>query len=121
MATVNPAVTKFGGDGSVMQVVWADLTNTDADGAAVEWCQWADRCVQVTGTFGGATLTIQGSNDGTNWATLNNAQGTAATFTAAGLKQIVELPRYVRPLLSGGSGSTLAVSLIMRRAQPLRT
>jgi hypothetical protein len=121
MATVNPAVTSLGGDGSLKAVTWTGITNANADGAPIEWGQWADRCVQVTGTFGGATLTLQGSNDGTNWVTLNNAQGTAATFTAAGLRQIVELPRFVRPLLSGGSGSDLAVALFMRRQQPLRT
>ena len=79
--------------------------------------------VQVTGTFGaGGSISVQGSNDGTNYAILKNAQGTAATFTAAGIQQIVELPRYMRPLVTAGDGTTsLTATLVARRANPLRT
>jgi len=59
-------------------------------------------------------------NDGANWDTLNNAQGTPATFTAQGTKQIVEVPQYIRPLLSGGAASSLTVTMIARRGNSLR-
>lgn len=122
MATIAGVLTNIATqDGSVVQATWTNITNTDADGSPISFCEWADRCVSVTGTFGGATLTVQGSNDGTNWFTLNNAQGTAATFTAAGLKQIVEVPKLMRPVLTGGTGSTLAVIAILRRTNTMRT
>ena len=110
-------------DGSVSVYGWTPLTTTNADGAPVGAVTFADRCVQVSGTFGAAgSVSIQGSNDGSNWAVLNNAQGTAATFTAAGIKQIVELPRYVRPFVTAGDGTTsLTVTMVARRANPLRT
>jgi hypothetical protein len=120
MATVKAATTDVSIDGSVQKVIWTPLTNTNQDGGPAQGIEFADRCVQVTGTFGGATITIQGSNDGTNWDTLNNAQGTAATFTAQGTKQLVEVPQFVRPLLSGGSGSSLTVTMIARRSNSLR-
>jgi len=121
MATINAVITDISQDGSVSKISWPSVTNTNSDGAPVVSCEWADRCVSVDGTFGGATITIQGSNDGTNWYTLNNAQGTALTFTAAGMKQIVEVPYFTRPLLTGGAGSTLNIIMVARRANPLRS
>lgn len=122
MATVTPTVTKVGDqDDSAVLFSWA-LTTANTDGSPLEWTQWADRCFQAVGTWGAATLTIQGSNDGTNWFTLSNAAGaTAATFTADGGKTIIELPRYVRPnLTTPGSGASITVTMLGRRAQPLR-
>lgn len=112
--------TDLSGDGSVRIVTWSAGATGDS-GSAVESAAWADRCVHVTGTFGGATVAIQGSNDGSDWQTLNNAQGTAATFTAAGLKQIVEVPRFMRPTVTGGAASAIKVVLVARRMQQIRT
>lgn len=122
MATVTPTLTKVGDqDDSAILLTWA-LTTANTDGSLIEWTQWADRCFQAAGTWGGATLTIQGSNDGSNWFTLSNAAGAAAaTFTADGGKSIIELPRYVRPnLTTPGTGATVSVTLLARRSQPLR-
>lgn len=122
MATVTPTLSKVGDqDDSAVLLSWA-LTSTNTDGAPLEWTQWADRCFTAFGTWGAATLTIQGSNDGTNWFALSNAAGaTAATFTADGGKSIIELPRYVRPnLTTPGSGAAVTVQMLGRRAQPLR-
>lgn len=124
MATVTPTNDgNIAGDGSVAMFTWTPLTTHDADGSAVELIPWADRCVQVTGTFGaGGTVVIEGSNDNSNWATLYHAQGSAASFTAAGVRQIVETPRYVRPRVTAGDGTTsLTVSMTLRRANPMRT
>ena len=109
-------------DGSSKLFTWA-LTTADPTGDQVEWVQWADRAFQANGTWGGATLTLQGSNDGTNWETLSNAAGgTAATQTANGGKAVIEVYRYARPsLTTPGTGATVAVTLHVRRAQPMRT
>jgi len=69
---------------------------------------------QVEGTFGSATVICQGSNDGTNYETLHDLNGNAVSFTAAGLKSVEEVVRYVRPSASGGSGSqSVTVSMLM--------
>lgn len=117
MAVITPTKDhSISSDGTVQQWTWSALANGDT-GHPVEWIQFADRCVSVTGTFGaGGTLVIQGSNDNTNWFTLNNAQSAALSFTASGLKQVVELPRYIRPSVTAGDGTTsLDVILVMRR------
>ena len=116
--------TKIGeGDGSSVLIAWTGGATADGAATAVELPEWADNCVQAIGTIGGATLTIEGSNDGTNWETLNNAQGGALSFTAltSTIKQIVERPRYIRPKLTGGTASGIGVYLMMRRANPMRT
>lgn len=112
----------FGQDGSVIVAVWSAGAGGDA-GDPIEFVQFADVCMQATGTIGTSTLTLQGSNDGTNWETLNSAQGAALSFTAltSTIKQVVERPRYIRPNLSAGTATGIAVTLVMRRAQPIRS
>lgn len=98
-------------------VKWLALTTTNTDGGAVSMQDYQDRTVQITGTFGtGGSVTIQGSNDGgTTWATLTDPLGNNLTFTAAGMKQITELPALLRPLVTAGDGTTsLNVYLHMR-------
>jgi len=124
MATVTPTVSRDVGerDGSVVLWTWA-LATANVDGFPLEWSEWADRTFTASGTWGGATLSIEGSNDGTNFFTLSNAAGgTAATFTADGCKTIIETPRWARPkLTTAGSGATVTVTLCARRQTPLRT
>lgn len=104
-------------DGSVMLIQWT-LTGTD-DGAPVNMAQWADRSVQMVGTWGGGTVVFEGSNDGTNFATLTDAQTTAISKTADALEQVVELTRLARPRASV-SVTSVVVSLLVRRQQPMR-
>lgn len=110
------------GDGSVVLYTW-NLTSANADGAPIQAPEWADRTWQAQGTWGGATLTLQGSNDGSNWFTLSNAAGAAAvTLTASAGVATIELPLYVRPnLTTPGTGATVAVTLLARRSNPMRT
>jgi hypothetical protein len=119
MATVNPTVTNRD---DVVEIVWV-LTSTDRDGFSAEWYRWADQTWVATGTWGGATLTLEGSADATTWVPLSNAAGgAAATATANKAITVVELPRYIRPNLTvAGSGATVTVTLLARRQTPLRT
>lgn len=123
MATVTPTLTSQVStqDGSVVMASW-DLTTANADGSPIQYVEWADRTWQAVGTWGGATLTFQGSNDGTNWFGLTNAAGgAAATLSANGGLATVELPLYVRPnLTTPGAGATVTVKLCARRATPMR-
>jgi hypothetical protein len=124
MATVTPTFSNDVGaaDRSTVLVTWA-LTTANADGSPLEYTEFADKTWTAFGTWGGATLTLQGSNDGTNWFSLTNAAGgTAATFTADGGKAVIETPRYVRPnLTTVGVGATVSVVLCARRHTPVRT
>ena len=116
MATRNGTLSDVSELGTVKLVTWAGLLNGDS-GTEAQWCDYADRCIQVTGTFGtGGSLTLQGSNDGTNWGALADPQGNALTFTATKLEQALELPRYVRPIVTAGDGTTsLTCTILMRQ------
>lgn len=87
---------------------WAAL-GASTNGDPYEYGKFADKTVQMTGTFGG-TVTLKGSNDNSNWFTLTDADGIAIALTAAGGKLIRENPRYIRP--ESGSGVTSVVVTI---------
>lgn len=119
----NPTyVGDISGDNSVICYEWA-LTTADPTGTGIGQVNYADRTFVAWGTWGGATLTIEGSNDGTTWVALSNAgSASRATATADAAITIVELTRYVRPKLTTvGVGATITVSLAARRATPMRT
>lgn len=116
MATRNGTLSEVSEIGTVKLVEWTGLLNGD-DGSAAQWCDYADRCIQVSGTFGtGGSVTVEGSNNGTVWAAMADPQGNTLTFTSAKIEQALELPRYVRPRVTAGDGTTnLTVSILMRR------
>ena len=47
--------------------------------------------------FDGGTLTIQVSNDGTNWSTIKDVNGTDSAFTANGMVEISTGAQFIRP------------------------
>lgn len=95
-------------------ITWANMANND-DGAPVELAQYADRSVQITGVFAGASCVIEGSNDGVNYATLTDPQGNALTLSSAKIEAVIELVRYLRPRVTGGDGTTnLTITMLMR-------
>lgn len=117
MPTIAPA-NSFPFETSVDVVVttWAPL-QADDDGEPVRLAVYSDRSVQVTGTFGGASVTIGGSNDGETYHALTSTDGEPLTLTAGALKQIVELPVFLKPRVFGGNGTTnLRVILAGRRS-----
>lgn len=117
MATVVP-VTSFPFETSldVAVTTWANLLSGD-DGEPVRLAVYSDRSIQLSGTFGGASVTIGGSNDGITYHALTDTSGTALSLTSACLKQIVELPVYLKPRVFGGDGTTnLTVVLAGRRS-----
>lgn len=70
--------------------------------------------IQVIGTFGSSSITVQGSNDGTNWVTLADRAGTAIAITAAGGAEFSTSFVYIRPLSTGGSGDDVDVFISLR-------
>lgn len=76
------------------------------DGEPVRLAVYSDRSVQLAGDFSGASVTIGGSNDGVNYHALTDTSGAPLTLTASALKQIVELPVFLKPRVFGGDGST---------------
>lgn len=107
MATVAPVTTfPFETSRDVSVTTWANLL-ADDDGEPVRLAVYSDRSIQVAGTFGGASVTIGGSNDGETYHALHDTSGNVMTLTEGKLQQIVELPIYLKPRIFGGDGTTL--------------
>ncbi len=94
------------------------LVTTGDTGQELEYPGAADKTLTVDGTFSGGTVALlQGSNDGTNWFTCTNPQGSAISFTAAGMMTVMEDPRFLRPSVSTGSSDSINYRLVSRSTQ----
>lgn len=117
MATVVP-VTTFPYETSldVAVTTWYGMGKDD-DGEPVQLVVFSDRSVQIAGTFGGASITIGGSNDGVTYHALTDTAGVPLTLIDTALRQIMELPVWIKPRVFGGSPATnLAVIIAGRRS-----
>lgn len=110
MATTATITTR--GKDESYSVAYAFTSNETGD--TVELPQ-GDRSVQVAGTFNSATVSLQGSNDGSNWATLTDGLGNSLALTAAGIKNIGELTRYVRAAVTSGSVTSVTATIFARK------
>lgn len=119
MATTNAVRTRPGSGDSVLLDKWVDMQQ-GGDGAPIVTPDWADKTVEVFGTFGIATISIQGRNDPTApWTVLTDPFGVALTFSAAGVRVILQGTIYIRPLVNSGDGTTnLQCNILSRRVAP---
>ena len=109
MATITPTTDRNTAAGAVL-VTWDGMATGDS-GAPFGLNAAADLTFQVTGTFGGSTVTFQGSNDGTNWHPLTQRGGTAnMAYTVASVQIAQEMPAFIRPTITGGTGSGFKVT-----------
>ena len=111
MATFTPTNDgNIAGDGSVAMFTWPTMANGD-DGSAVELIPWADRCVQVTGTFGAGVVTWNANSDddaaaptGTAVTEVNMLIGGSANANGRALTTAtVPTPTPIRPFASLGA------------------
>lgn len=101
--------TTYSYDGGLYTYTYTGLTASD-NGDRISMSQGFGLvgCVQAfsgggTG-FNSGTVTIQVSNDGTNWATLKDLQGTEIAFTDDGLSDFSTAAQYIRPSCDANVG-----------------
>jgi hypothetical protein len=114
VATVSPTIVWHGYTGVADLYEWSPI----AEGDTVAWARIpikADKSVHVFGDFGG-TVTIQGSNEDTptNPVTLTAPDGVALTFTAVGLRSILQPVMWIRPSPGAGVANTTVRLLAVR-------
>lgn len=107
-------------DGTAKLITYTALVEGDTNPLPFEEVEYADRSVQVVGTFNGGTVTIEGSNNGIDWQALTDPQGNNLSITAARIEQIQELTRFVRPRVTAGTGVSVNVFFVVRRASSIR-
>lgn len=93
---------------------WSGLLNGDQGTTVGVQETIGNFTAQTVGTFGaGGSVALQGSSDGTNWATLDDAGGTPVAMTAATkIWRLGHLPKFVRPNVTAGDGTT-ALSVVL--------
>lgn len=91
-------------------ITWEGITEADS-GTPVIIPELEDKTVQTIGDFDAAgAITLQGSNDGTNWFSLTDEGTTAIVMTAATAgHRIYENPLYIRPLATAGTAVDMDV------------
>jgi hypothetical protein len=94
---------------------WGAFTATDLTAAAVKMGGLTDKSVQIQGTFDSCTVTLQGSNDGTNYHLLTDPQGTDISKTASDLEAVTEATLWVKPVLASAGANTSVVVTIFAK------
>lgn len=97
----------------VLQTVWTPMGNADT-GTPDQLSRWPQKSVQFGGTFGGATVVLEGSDDGTTYATVKDVAGTSVSATSAARFDVLDVPYHIRPRTSGGTGTAITVTLTSR-------
>jgi len=116
MATISPEFTKTTIRGqTVTTVLWEAVATGDTlnafgliDTAAVAGS------VQISGTFGGATVTLQVSNDGTTWFDAKDLSGNTMDATSNSYFEFTSAALYMRPAIASGSGNDVDIILSLR-------
>lgn len=118
MATITPGVNQIVGPAGGVDaeiVTWSGLTAQTDTAIPYSRMDLGDRSIQFSGTFNGATVQFQGSNDGVNYFPLSTPAGTTIQFTSPGLAQVTEAVCYVMPVITGGSGANINAVMAARR------
>ncbi len=106
-------VSNSGGEdveGDIFMYDWPVMGNDDS-GVPLKIAGQSERTLTATGSFGGATLVFEGSNDDTVYFTLKAADGTSLSMTQDSIFLILENPRFIRPTTSGGTGTAIKVMI----------
>ena len=113
MATVTPTIdTTITG---VPRLIWEGIVTGDTLTPFTVTQQYGlAASIQVVGTFGGATVKLQVSNDGTNWADASDVLGNAIELTATGYFEFSLSAAYIRPDVSDGSDNEIDVIVVLR-------
>jgi hypothetical protein len=113
MGTITPVITRVDKARAAYSVLWETLTTADT-GSAVSLPDGNDKSIQISGTWGGATAVVQGSNDNVTFITLADPQGIALSKTADFIEAILEHTRYLKVVTSGGAGTDLDATLFVK-------
>lgn len=94
---------------------WTNVTEADTFQRLSLDAPAEEITVHVTGTFGGATVSVKGSNTDSDGVTLLRMSGASATATTEDLFSLLDRPLYITPTHSGGSSESVTVRVVVRR------
>ena len=108
----SPTIAKHG-----LNVLIATVSNIlQAESSdAIDLADYADRSIQLSGTFGAASIGVTGSNDGVTYSPLHDPAGDVIAITVAGISAILEYTPFVKIVATGGGGTTDLTAVISAR------
>lgn len=141
VATITPTFVTIPGQEGIdgYQVTWGPMANGDVGlgvgnplgfgagattvaGGGPNLAGYADKSIQVEGTFGAAgSVACEGTNDGNaaHFRALTDPSQVTIAITAAGIKSVTEAVIWVRPHVTAGDGTTsLTATMFFRKTQP---
>lgn len=116
MAVIVPTIDNDNSySGTTITYLWETLTESDTcDDQRINISGTVLSSASVVGTFGGATVVLQGSHDNTNWFTVKDSTGADVSFTAAGSAECPSTFVYYRFSASGGSSQDVDCRLTVK-------
>lgn len=122
MAVRSVTVTPLGPN--CLLIEWRGLVNGDT-GEPVDLQEYGDCTVTFDANAGdseafgvGGTIKLRGGNDGVAYYDLTDPQGNAISKTAAGIELVAEAPKWARPEVTAGDGTTrLSCRIKARRSR----
>lgn len=116
MATIDPSGSWIAK--GVHQCSWSALTGSGDTVNATSNPTLPDKTVVVTATaFNSVVVTMVGSNysvaSTATYVTLNDPNGNALTFSSSRTEQILENPRWIKPVASGATGGTQSINIVL--------
>jgi hypothetical protein len=113
MATVTPTFNNS--VTGVPRVIWEALATGDTVEAFTMLQQYGlAASVQISGTFGGATVSLEHSNDGVTWFTAEDLFENTVSATANAIYEVSLSSVYFRAAITGGAGDDVDVILVLR-------
>ena len=110
MATITPSLTH---NQRYIRAVWSGVATGDTI-MPLETDMPADcSSVHIFGTFGGATVTLDGTLDETNYVTLLDHEGNAISKTAEAVEGLRTGAVSYRPSITGGTGDSVTLVLVI--------
>lgn len=116
MATVSPAFSSVSAQAQdVKRVYWTGIVTGDTlVSFPVPGQTGVAGSVQIDGTFGGATVKLQVSNDNVTFFDVKDLGNTAISATSAGYFEFTTAGVYLKPLVTSGSANSINVKVVLR-------
>lgn len=113
MPTVSPSLNTSVADNP--RVIWEALATGDTINPFVMSQQYGlAASIQISGTFGGATVKVQISNDNVSYYDMEDVTGTPVSTTSGGLYEVSTAAVYIKPVVTSGSANDIDVIIAFR-------
>ncbi len=115
MATITP-VFAYDSDIDAATITWTGLSTADTADAygPIKGGAGQFASVQLTGTWGSATVVLQASNNGADFTTLKDRNGNNVSGTANVWFELSTSALYLKPSSSGGTADNVDIVVTLR-------